>query len=76
MEFASDAIAEELDTWSDWERKFALWYLLKEHVVNLKSNAKEYRECKDKAELATEIMRAEHIKASNEMIDCLGYDLW
>jgi hypothetical protein len=76
MEQVADTISKEIDKLNDWERKFALWYLLKEYIAILESETKEYHECKDKTELATEIMRASHIKAGNEMIDCLGFDLW
>lgn len=71
-----EKIQEMLDQLDNGEQKFALWYLLQYLIEEYEAEIKDYAECKDKQELATQFMIQRNRRALQEVRECLGYDLW
>lgn len=73
-----EEIALSIDNLSMLERKFVIYYILKNYYIpELESvKLKPIEECKTEAEYAVQKMLQEHIKVGKEVIDVLTFDIF
>ena len=78
MEELFKDLADSIDQLSMQERKFIMYYILKEYYIpELESvKIKPIEECKTEAEYAVQKMLQEHIKVGKEVVDVLTYDIF
>lgn len=71
-----DLLSCKLDSLSETEQKFTLWYLLQGFVQEIEKEQKSFRECENKLDLATETLRKECENGANKIREVLACDLW
>ena len=71
-----EEIANEIDTYSESDQAFILWYLLRDYIEDAKKrlksdNIEDYESVK---EYALDEMAREHIKVGNQIREVLFYE--
>lgn len=71
-------ITDSIDQLSMRERKFVMYYILKNYYIpELESvKLKPIEECKTESEYAVQKMLQEHIKVGKEVVDVLTFDIF
>lgn len=73
-----EEITDSIDQLSQRERKFVMWYILKEYYIPELKNEKfkPLWQCKTEAEYAVQKMLQKHMEVGEEVIDVLTYDIF
>ena len=69
-------LADKLDTYTDNDKSFMLWYLLGNHRHRLAEELKLHSEPKDISEYAIKRMMIDHMKAIEEIRDVLQEEIF
>lgn len=73
-----EEITDSIDQLSMRERKFVIWYILKEYYLPAleKEKLKPIEECRTESQYAVQKMFREHIRVGKEVVDVLTFDLF
>ena len=69
-------LTDKLDTYTDNDKSFMLWYLLGNHQYRLSEELKLHSEPKDISEYAIRRMMIDHMKAIDEIRDILQEEIF
>lgn len=69
-----ETTANEVDNWSDTEKKFVLWLLLDYYKEEIEDDIKFVP--KDIGDYIQQEMMKTHIKSCEQIREIIGYELW